>query len=271
MLRTGVSTACLYPMPVEDALYELALGGVQQVEIFLNTHSELRKSFIMSLAALLDRFGVSCRSLHPFTCEMEPLLLFSQYERRTADAVDYYKHYFAAMQALGADVFVLHGNKVMGSHELYFERFAMLSDIGREFGVTVAQENVSRCTSRSLDFLREMKNNLGDKAKFVLDVKQAVRSGENPFTVLDALGENIVLVHMSDHGALGDCLKIGSGSFRVKEFLQKLSAASPDCTVILELYRSAFQTVSDLLQNYQVLERMAETLNEQIKKGALTL
>lgn len=257
MLRTGVSTACLYPMPVEESLYELALGGVPQVEIFINTHSELRKSFIMGLASLLERFGITCRSLHPFTCEIEPILLFSKYERRTADAIDYYKHYFSAMQALGAEIFVLHGNKVMGNHELYFERFSMLSDIGREFGVAVAQENVSRCTSKSLDFLKEMKNALGDKAKFVLDIKQTVRSGENPFSVLDALGENIVLVHMSDHGALGDCLKIGSGNFRVREFLQRLSVLSPDCTVTLELYRSAFQTVADLLQNYQVLERMA--------------
>lgn len=257
MLRTGVSTACLYPMPVEESLYELALGGVPQVEIFINTHSELRKSFIMDLASLLERFGITCRSLHPFTCEIEPILLFSKYERRTADAIDYYKHYFSAMQALGAEIFVFHGNKTMGNHELYFERFSMLSDIGREFGVAVAQENVSRCTSKSLDFLKEMKNTLGDKAKFVLDIKQAVRSGENPFSVLDALGENIVLVHMSDHGALGDCLKIGSGNFRVREFLQRLSVLSPDCTVTLELYRSAFQTVADLLQNYQVLERMA--------------
>ena len=257
MLRTGVSTACLYPMPVEESLYELALGGVPQVEIFINTHSELRKSFIMDLASLLERFGVTCRSLHPFTCEIEPILLFSKYERRTADAIDYYKHYFSAMQALGAEIFVLHGNKVMGNHEIYFERFSMLSDIGREFGVAVAQENVSRCTSKSLDFLKEMKNTLGDKAKFVLDIKQAVRSGENPFSVLEALGENIVLIHMSDHGALGDCLKIGSGNFRVREFLQRLSVLSPDCTVTLELYRSAFQTVADLLQNYQVLERMA--------------
>lgn len=260
MLKTGVSTACLYPMPVEDALYELALGGVQQVEIFLNTHSELRKSFIMGLAELLKRFGVSCSSLHPFTCEIEPLLLFSQYPRRTNDAIDYYKHYFAAMEALGADIFVLHGNKVMGNHSLYFERFNMLSEIGSQFGITVAQENVSRCTSRSLDFLREMKAALGDRAKFVLDVKQAVRAGENPFAILEALGENIALVHMSDHGPYGDCLTVGSGSFRIKDFLSKLSALNPDCTVILELYRSAFENVSDLLQNYQVLSRMAESI-----------
>jgi len=260
MLKAGVSTACLYPMPVEDALYELLLGGVQNVEIFLNTHSELRKSFIMGLSELLKRFDVSCSSLHPFTCEIEPILLFSQYKRRTNDAIDYYKHYFAAMQALGAKVFVLHGNKVMGNNLLYFERFNMLSEIGSQFGITVAQENVARCTSRSLDFLKEMKAAIGDKAKFVLDVKQAVRSGENPFSIIEALANNIILVHMSDHGSYGDCLMIGNGNFKVKEFLNKLSILSPDCTVILELYRSAFENVSDLLQNYQVLNRMIENL-----------
>lgn len=262
MLKTGVSTACLYPMPVEEALYELILGGVSQVEIFLNTHSELRRSFIMNLAELLKRFDVSCSSLHPFTCEMEPLLFFSQYERRTNDAIDYYKHYFAAMQALGADVFVMHGPKGSGNNQLYFERFNMLSEIGSEFGITVAQENVSRCTSHSLDFLKEMKKQLGNRAKFVLDIKQAVRSGENPIAVLNELGENIALVHMSDHGPYGDCLTVGSGSFRIKDFLKKLSVLSPNCTVILELYRSAFENVSDLLQNYQILERMAESIYE---------
>lgn len=262
MLKTGVSTACLYPMPVEEALYELVLGGVQQVEIFLNTHSELRRSFIMSLSELLKRFGASCSSLHPFTCEMEPLMLFSQYERRTRDALDYYKHYFAAMEALGAGVFVLHGNKAAGNNDLYFERFEMLADTAREFGVTVAQENVSRCTSRSLGFLKEMKGKLGRKAKFVLDVKQAVRSGENPFDLLETLGDSISLVHISDHGAFGDCLTIGSGSFRVKDFLTRLEELSPGCTVMLELYRSAFERPSDLLQNYQVLCRIAGAVNE---------
>ncbi len=260
MLKTGVSTACLYPMPLEDALYELVLGGVSRTEIFLNTHSELRRSFIMNLADLLRRFGASCSSLHPFTGEMEPLLFFSQYKRRTDDAIDYYKHYFAAMQALGAGVFVLHGAKGPVDNQLYFERFNMLSEAGEEFGIIVAQENVARCTSRSLEFLKEMKKQLGRRGKFVLDIKQAVRSGEKPDAVLEALGENIVLVHMSDHGPYGDCLTIGSGSFRVKDFLKKLSVLSPDCTVVLELYRSAFENVSDLLQNYQVLERMAKSV-----------
>ena len=39
MLRAGVSTACLYPRVVEEALYDLALSGVSHVEIFINSHS----------------------------------------------------------------------------------------------------------------------------------------------------------------------------------------------------------------------------------------
>lgn len=47
MLRAGVSTACLYPRPVEEALYDLALAGVSCVEIFINSHSELRRGLWM--------------------------------------------------------------------------------------------------------------------------------------------------------------------------------------------------------------------------------
>ena len=108
MLKAGVSTACLYPKVVEEALYDLAIGGVQHVEIFINTHSELHPT---SLAHILRRFDMTCKSLHPFTSELEPLMLFSGYERRLQDVLEYYKRYFSAMQTLGATVFVLHGNK----------------------------------------------------------------------------------------------------------------------------------------------------------------
>ena len=77
MLRAGVSTACLYPRPVEEALYDLALAGVSCVEIFINSHSELRRGFVDALAKLLQRFEMTCCSLHPYTCEMEPMMLFS--------------------------------------------------------------------------------------------------------------------------------------------------------------------------------------------------
>jgi sugar phosphate isomerase/epimerase len=251
-------------MPVEEALYDLALGGVQHVEIFINTHSELRRSFILSLADMMRRFDVTCRSLHPFTCEIEPMMFFSGYPRRMQDMLDYYRHYFAAMQALGADIFVLHGNKSIGIPDdisMYVERLGQLIAVGKEFGVTVAQENVARCTSHSLAFLTALKDQLGKDAHFVLDVKQAVRAQENPMTMLRTLGSHVVHVHISDHGAYGDCLPLGSGSFPLKEFLRTLATQSPDCSVMLELYRSAFGGTADLVQNYQLLQHRIQTLS----------
>ena len=67
-MYAGVSTACLYPRVVEDALYDLALAGVSRVEIFINSHSELRRNFVDAMAQLMRRFEMTCCSLHPYTC-----------------------------------------------------------------------------------------------------------------------------------------------------------------------------------------------------------
>ena len=147
MLRAGVSTACLYPRVVEEALYDLALSGVSHVEIFINSHSELRRSFVDTLARLLQRFDMTCASLHPYTCEIEPNMLFSNYARRVDDYLEYCRYYFTAMQQLGAKVFVLHGNKVPAASvnkDMYFTRFRRLAELGESYGVQVAQENVAR-------------------------------------------------------------------------------------------------------------------------------
>lgn len=259
-MLAGVSTACLYPKLLEESLYDIAVNGISHTEIFVNTDSELKRNYVAELKRSLDHFEVSCRSLHPFTCAMEPMMFFSGYQRRVDDALDYYKRYFEAMNILEAGIFVFHGNKsiMRTPDELYFESFLRLCETAEQFGVTVAQENVSRCTGGSLEFMKKMKNALGEKARFVLDIKQAVRAGESSFEILRALGKNVVHVHMSDHGENGDCLLIGKGSFGVKAFLGLLHEYSPDCSVILELYRSNFGGISDLADNYMVLKKMIE-------------
>lgn len=265
MLRAGVSTACLYPRVVEEALYDLALAGVSHVEIFINTHSELRRGFVDALAKLLQRFDMTCRSLHPFTGEIEPMMLFSNYPRRVEDYLEYCRSYFTAMQQLGATVFVLHGSKVPAAtvnRTVYFERFRRLAELGESYGIIVAQENVARCTSASLSFLEEMRDALGKQARFVLDIKQAVRSGEDPFAILRALGEHVVHVHISDHGEYGDCLPLGKGRFRVNAFLSELAEISTNCSVILELYRSGFSDVSELANNYTLLQNRIRAIQK---------
>lgn len=254
----GVSTACLYPMPLEESLYSLAVNGISCTEIFINTHSELKKSFSHNILQLLKRFDVKCISVHPFTSEMETMMFFSDYERRIDDILEYYKLYFDFMNTIGAKVFVFHGSKNGSgkSRELFCERYSQLWRLGKTFGIKTALENVSRCQSASSAFIRDIANMLGSEFSFVLDTKQAIRAGENPMNFIDAVGKNLVHVHISDSGELGDCLPIGKGRFQFKQFFEKLNSFNPDCNIILELYRSSFGGISELVSCYNILEKM---------------
>lgn len=93
-MRAGVSTACLYPKLLEESVYDLALNGIAHTEIFVNTGSELERNYINGLASTLKQFEVTCRSLHPFTCAMEPMMFFSGYKRRVDDMLEFYKKVF---------------------------------------------------------------------------------------------------------------------------------------------------------------------------------
>ncbi len=257
-MLAGVSTACMYPKLLEDALYELAVNGISHIELFINADCELRRPFVATMAELMQRFGVTCSAVHPFACPIEPMMLFSGYERRVEDMLDYYKRFFEAMQTLGAQIFVFHGNSIHNPvpAEFYCERYRRLYEAGKAAGITVAQENVVRCQSGSLQFLQEMAKLMGDDARFVLDIKQAVRAKENPSQMLRVLGSHVAHVHISDHSEMGDCLLLGAGRFRIRGFLEELHACSPDASVILELYRSNYRGISDLISNYRMLSRM---------------
>ncbi len=262
-MQAAVSSARLYPKPTEDALYELCLLGIQNVEIFLNAPSECRQVYVSDLAAMLKRFGTKCVSVHPWTAPNEGYMLFSGYQRRASDFIDEAKQVFCMMQRLGAKYYILHGAPVGGCKtEIYCERFQMLSDAGREFGVTVTQENVHRCESQSLRFLREFCRILGDDAKITFDLKQAVRAGMEIGEAVRLLGSHIVHVHISDNGPLGDCLRIGQGRFQTADFLRSLREKGFDGAVVLELYREGFGAASELAEDCQKLTRMIRKLGD---------
>lgn len=257
-MQAGISTACLYPQKLEEALYELALNGITHAELFVNADSDITRTRVHTLKTMMEHYGVTCPSVHPFACPIEPVMLFTEYERRADDMIDYYRRTFAVMQELGAKIFVFHGNdsKHPVTPEFYCERYLRLVNAGKEFGVTVAQENVDRCQSGSLHFLREMRRILGEEAHFVLDVKQAVRAGESPVNMLHMLGSHVSHVHISDHGEKGSCLLLGQGTFRIRSFLEALHTYNPECSVMLELYRDSYRGISDLVSSYRMLSHM---------------
>lgn len=254
-MKAGLSTACMYPTEVEKAFRQLAENGMKTAEIFVNSHCELSDPYRGEMLAIKREYGVDVVSVHPYTCGIEPMMLFTAYERRVADMLDYYKRFFEYMNLFGARYFILHGNKPQNPFpdEKYFERYLKLQETAEEFGVCALQENVVRCVSGSLDFLVKMKEALGDKAAFVLDTKQAHRSGTTPLNFVRALGENIKHVHFSDFGSAGDCLKFGFGEYDNLALFGELKKFGYEGSLIIELYKDSHDGAADLAENCRAL------------------
>ena len=259
-MQLGVSTSCYFPLETEESLAHLSAAGVRHAELFLNTLCETEPAFIAQLRAQCEADGMNIVAFHPFTSGMEPLYFASAYPRRVADGIKLYRKLFACAESLGAQIFTMHGdvktNPVDFSY--YCENFAALSEIATEYGLTLCQENVVRCKSGSVDNIRRMRQLLGDQVHFTLDVKQAVRSGEDPFDMLEAMAGRIGHVHLSDHTIQHDCLPPGKGDLDCAAFFRRLRATGFDGSVIVELYRENFAADQDLIDSLQYLRRFID-------------
>ncbi|HEX2985894.1 MAG TPA: sugar phosphate isomerase/epimerase [Caproiciproducens sp.] len=259
-MRIGISTACLYPMELEKALSTLISMNFKLYEIFINTFSEFQPQYLKMIAGMLKESGSSVKSVHPFTSGFESFLLFTEYERRFQDGLEFYKQYFNAANQLGAVILVLHGQRddkrSKTSEKLYFEHYAKLYELGKTFGVTVAQENVNLFRSDDPEFITRMRKYLKDCCAFVLDIKQAVRAGKNPFEMCDAMGERIVHVHLNDNDSKSDCLLPGFGCMNYKLLLEKLMSFGYAGDLILEVYRRSFHALSEISVSKQFIDKM---------------
>lgn len=260
----GISTACVYPQETEQALRLLTDWGVAATELFFNAFCELEEPFLRGLSAMARAGGMRVLSVHPFTSGFEPLLLFSNYRRRTLDGFEIYKKYFHAANILGAEYVVIHGDFRGHNHprSLYFDVFGELMEHGRRMGVTVIQENVSRCTSFTPDFFAEMAAYLPD-ARFVLDTKQCVRAGVEVADMARAMGGRVCHIHISDHDEEQECLPVGKGVFDLTGFLRNLRLDSGfDGGVIQELYRDNYGALDELFEGYRRLCQCVKNAEE---------
>lgn len=257
-MRSGISTACLYPMELEKALPVLISMEFRLFEIFINTFSEMKKEYIAELKKIAEDSGSVVRSIHPFTSGFESFLLFSDYERRFQDGLDFYRRYFETANLLGAQILVLHGQRAEKrgeiSEESYFEHYARLFELGKTFGVTVAQENVNLFRSEDPAFIRRMKAYLRDSCAFVLDIKQAVRAGKDPFDMCAAMGEKLVHIHINDNTPQSDCLLPGTGGMDYRALLAVLKEFGYSGDFIIEVYRRSFGALEELLDAKRTVE-----------------
>jgi len=239
-------------METEKALETLGKLGVRTVEIFFNAPSELQPEFLAKLKAIAQQYALKIIAIHPYSSGFEPFMFFTNYERRFQDAMVMYEDYYRAANDLGAKIVVLHGDRKEGQlpDEVYYDRFGEMFLHAKQNGVILAQENVERCRSRSSSFIRRMYEYLGDNVRFVLDLKQAVRSGEDIFTMCNAMDKGIVHLHLSDNCAQGDCLPPGSGTFDFAALKQHLKSHGYMGSGVIELYRNNYKTTANLYESY---------------------
>ena len=268
-MRTGVSTSSLFPLETEKALRRLGELGIRRAEIFLNAPSESKPDFVAELHRIAQGEGIRIVSLHPYCSDTEGMLFFGRYPRRFSDGMDEYRRMFEACGVLGAEKLIFHGARrgIEIPWKVYFERFARVFDEAKKYNVLLCQENVARCMSYNPDMLRAMHEAL-PQVRFVLDTKQALRSGSSPIAVARAVGTALAHVHISDYNSQCDCIIPGQGKFNFAEFFGELTAGGYDGDVITELYRWNFADDTELLAGQQVIIDALAGLSPAAQEGA---
>lgn len=260
MFNIGISTACFYPMYLENALERITNFDVHVCEIFFNCFSELEHSFVKQLKNTADAAGIKISSIHPFLSGLETFLFFSPYERRTNDGIDIYKRHFENAKYLGADFFVLHGasnSTAFCGMEQYVERYRRIADAAKESGITLTHENVCRTVTSNSAFILEFKSAMNNEVSFTFDLKQCIRAGEDPLEMIQAMGENLKHVHINDFDfTKKECRLPCDGDCDIQGIINKLKSIGYSGNLITEVYSDNYKCSEDISRSLKRLRAL---------------
>ena len=254
-MSIGISTASFYPLETEQSIEILSENSIPCTEIFFNSSRELKESFIDYVLDIMNGSPLKVTAIHPMLSFAEPYMIFSEYMRRFEESEENFKRYFEIAARLGAKYVNLHGDRPTGKLpvEEYCERFKILADLGKEFGVTLCQENVDGYRSADPEFLADMVRLLGDDANFTLDIKQSIRAGYLVPEIMEAMNYKIRHVHISDHSPAADCLLPTRGNFNFKELFTDLKNHGYKGDYVIEVYNNAYKEQSEIFDCYNAL------------------
>ena len=261
-MKIGASSSCFYPLETEKSFQLLCENDFKDIEIFFNSPSETSSSFVRELKAIKDFYGVSVPSLHPYESFGEGYNFFSHYYRRYEDACENYKRFFSAAAELGARYVIMHGAKYGADicDGEYAERFTRLNEIAMTFGCFMAHENVVDFSGQRPELMKLMKSYGKENFKMVLDVKQARKAKIQPKEYIEAVGESIIHVHLSDCSEKSMCTPPSEkGLFDFRELFTELKGINYKGKYIIELYSDGFDTVQDIVNSAKYLEKILES------------
>lgn len=256
-MMIGLSSAAFYgDLETEEAAASLREYPLDFAEIFLESYSEYNAPFGREVKKNLG--PVPCRSIHAKGTQFEPDL-FGSSRRQVKDAFTTMEGVLQAGKEMGAAFYVFHGPPVL-FRELpplaiahLEERLPRLCALSKAYGVRFLWENVSWCTvtgPKEVAALRRAFPDLG----FVLDIKQAVRAGEDPFAVMRAMGPALCHVHVMDMDGDGKLCLPGEGTFDFPRLARELAAIGYSGGILLEPYASQGRDPKALSQSLTYLK-----------------
>ena len=257
----GISTASLFSrLENEDAVAFIGQSGISHCEVFLETYREYEEDFAHIIRERVDAHQMQVVSVHAMSQQFEPQL-FSLSQRQKDDAFCLYRQVLRAGQIMGASHYVLHGpalvmgNKVNARFAKHWACEAIrLAQCAQDYGIRLCWENVSWCAFNVPDFADWiLEADMHDHLRFTFDVKQAIRSGYDPFLYLEKMGNRLDNVHLCDYrldekGEFVGLAMPGKGDFDFERLGQCLKAMHYQGDCMLEVYSSLYDDIDELIQ-----------------------
>lgn len=260
----GASTGALYPTTLtEDAVDRLAGLGFERIEILLQTAGEHEPAFARLLDRRVRAAGIVARSVHTFT---SLLPFYDPYSRRRDEAFARFQQVVDLSAVIGATHIVLHGPRRREATSeaewpAFSETLARLAATADEAGVLLTVENVSWCLVRDVETVERLRS-WRLPVGLTFDPFQAAEAGADPVTLLNAIGESLANVHLSDYAVDPEKLRhlpIGEGILDFPAILNACQKTGYDGPLILET--SAGDDMQGLITSRRmVIEMLAEVV-----------
>lgn len=262
-MQTGISTASLFGrFNTEDALSFLSDKGVSVAEVFLESFCEYNKEFGEFLAA--RKGNTAIHSVHTLTTQFESTL-YSLNERAQNDSFTLLENTMQAARAMGAEYYTFHGlaRVKRTPYIIDYERVGAITqriiDVCRNYGVTLAYENVHWAYYNYIGFFSELKKRTSG-LKGTFDIKQARQSGVDFREFIDEMGGDIVTAHLSDIDENGKMCLPGRGVTDFKEVLSRLRDKGFDGALLLEVYKNDFKEFNELFDSLSYITDLAKKI-----------
>jgi sugar phosphate isomerase/epimerase len=243
MISVGMSTSCVFPLPLEEAFRLARLSGFDGVEIMVTNDKATQDA--ATLRSLSHSYGIPILSIHA------PVLLATQLVWGTDPKRKLTKSAELA-RAVGARTVVVHPPfRWQSGYARHFER--VVGELAGEYEVEVAVENMFSWTVRRTQLRAYSPSPYPtDLAvdSMTLDFSHAALAGRDGLEFAHAMGPRLRHVHLCDGlgGTLFDEHLIpGHGSQPVAEVLKLLSTTGWSGSIVAEVSTHRARTTDDRL------------------------